>query len=118
MRALRPIGSSSVCVKGPPWTSPTRLCLEPPTLPPSPPGPHQDALPILLKWAVLEPIPVRTHGHARAVGQDRLGLSSDGWSMEVIPRCLGHGRGTEPIRAIAPEGFVPSLSWNMLALAP
>ena len=28
------------------------------------------------------------------------------WSL--IPNgCLGHGRGTEPIRAIAPEGFVP-----------
>jgi len=32
----------------------------------------------------------------------------DGWSIESHPDgCLGHGRGTEPIRAIAPEGFVP-----------
>jgi len=32
----------------------------------------------------------------------------DGWSIESHPDgCLGHGRGTDPIRAIAPEGFVP-----------
>ena len=32
----------------------------------------------------------------------------DGWSIESHPDgCLGHGRGTDPIRGIAPEGFVP-----------
>jgi len=32
----------------------------------------------------------------------------DGWTIETHPHgCLGHGRGTDPIRAIAPEGFVP-----------